>query len=273
MRTPKRTKAPGVLIATVLLTACAVSPRRSSHGEFRYTDTETAGRLRHAAAAGEAASSSAPATSGALASQLARFVPGLLAVLESDNAVGELEEQLVECARKAERDVNSSLFSRRSPSRQDCSEVVAVDPCGNPITRAMQLGQQKHLLALQCAQEVLQQLWPAPFSIEQRYRYYPHAQVLETVSREEEQRLIAQNCTGELWRTIKPDIVLHSDRNLLRSVLTLDFKFPCPETNTPRWTRYGRTSAYDGYTQDQIYTQALGGETMIVSPQAGIIIP
>jgi hypothetical protein len=165
----------GLLIAAILLTACAGSPRRSSRGDFRYTDTETAGRLRHAAAAGEAATTGAPAASGALASQLARLVPALLAVLEDDNAVGELEDQLVECARKAEREVNASSFGGRSPTRQDCSEVVGVDPCGNSITRAMQLGQQKHFLALQCAEEVLQQLWPAPFSIEQRYRYYPHA--------------------------------------------------------------------------------------------------
>jgi hypothetical protein len=263
----------GPLLASALLTACAGSPRRASRGEFRYVDTETAGRMRHAAAAGEAATAGAPAASGALASQLARFVPALLALLEDDNAVGELEEQLVECARRAERDVNGSHFGGRSPTRQDCSEVVAVDPCGTPITRAMQLGQQKHLLALQCAQEVLEQLWPAPFSIEQRYRYYPHAQVLETVSREEEQRLLSQNCTGELWRTIKPDIVLHSDRNLLRSVLTIDFKFPCPETNTPQWKRYGKTSAYDGNTQGEVYKQALKGEAVTLSPHMGVFIP
>ncbi|WP_205628662.1 hypothetical protein [Hyalangium minutum] len=158
-----------------------------------------------------------------MASQLAEWVPMLLMVLESDNAVGELEEQLAECARLAERQVNARYFGNRAPTREECGEEVEVDGCGRPITRAMLLGQQKHAVALQCAQEVLEQLWPAPFSIEQRYRYYPNAKVLETVSREEEARLIAQDCTGELWRTIKPDIVLHADRSSLRkSVLTLE---------------------------------------------------
>jgi hypothetical protein len=119
---------------------------------------------------------------------------------------------------------------------------------------------------------VLEQLWPAPFSIEQRYRYYPNAKFVETVSRQEEARLIAQGCTRELWRTIKPDIVLHANRgSLLRAVLTLDFKFPCPGTNEPRWKEYGENSAYFGSNQGKTYRDALGGEALIISPQAGII--
>ncbi|AKJ08493.1 Hypothetical protein AA314_10119 [Archangium gephyra] len=47
-----------------------------------------------------------------------------------------------------------------------------MDGCTEPITRAMLLGRQKHDLALACARDVLTRLWPAPFSIEQRYRYY-----------------------------------------------------------------------------------------------------
>jgi len=135
----------------------------------------------------------------------------------------------------------------------------------------MYLGELKHNVAFQCAQQVLEQFWPAPFSIQQRYRYYPNAKVLEPVSKQEVARLIAQGCTRELWRTIEPDIVLHADRgSLLRSVLTLDFKFPCPETNEPRWTRYGEDSAYSGRTQGEIYKEALGGEAWIISPRRGI---
>ncbi|WP_434345492.1 hypothetical protein ACN6A1_25680 [Myxococcus virescens] len=77
----------------------------------------------------------------------------------------------------------------------------------------------------------LKKLWPAPFSIEQRYRYYPNARLVESLSKEKEARLIADGCTDELRGTIKPDLVLHENRSLLlKSVLTLDFKFPCPDT-------------------------------------------
>jgi len=54
-------------------------------------------------------------------------------------------------------------------------------------------------------------------------------------------------------------------------MIASEFKFPCPETNEPRWTRYREDSAYFGRTQDVIYKEALGGEPLIVSPQ-GVIV-
>jgi hypothetical protein len=204
-----RWKRARLFLASALLTACASNSQHSSRGELRL-DTETAGKIRHATAASKGAGSLAPAATGAVASRLAEVAPILLTMLESDNAVGELEERLVECARLAERQVNASHFGNRAPTRKECGEEMMVDGCSEPITRAMLLGQQKHAVALLCAQEVLAQLWPAPFSIEQRYRYSPNAKVLETVSRQEEARLMAQGCTRELWRTIKPDIALHA---------------------------------------------------------------
>ncbi|WP_143177286.1 hypothetical protein [Cystobacter ferrugineus] len=90
------------------------------------------------------------------------------------------------CATGPERFVNAALFGNREPTREECGEEVDVDGCGEPITRAMLLGRQKHTLALACTREVLKQRWPAPFSIEQRYRYYRNAQFLETISQEQE---------------------------------------------------------------------------------------
>ncbi|WP_224242235.1 hypothetical protein [Hyalangium gracile] len=234
-------------------------------------DTETMSRFRHAAAAGEGTSTLAPAVTRPVASYLAEAAPALLTLLESDNAVGELEERLVECARQAERQVNFPLFGHRSPTREECGQEVEVDGCAEPITRAMLLGQQKHALALECVHQVLEELWPSPFSLEQRYRYYPNARFVETVSRQEEARLIAQGCTRELWRTIKPDIVLHADRNLMKAALILELKFPCPDTNTPRWREYGENSAYANSNQGDIYKEALGGEALIVSPRMGLV--
>lgn len=90
-----------------------------------------------------------------------------------------------------------------------------------------------------------------------------------TVSPQEEARLLQQGCTAELWRTIKPDLVLHVGRDVLRSVVTLDYKFPCPETNEPRWREYDGSSAYAGFNQGQIYKKALGGEPVLISPKPG----
>jgi hypothetical protein len=201
---------------------------------------------------------------------MARIAPSLIRLLGGQEQVSQLEELLVECARHAERQVNSEHFGDRSPTRQECGEEVEMDGCVEPITRAMLLGQQKHALALECARDVLKELWPAPVSIEQRYRYYPNAKFIERVSAKEEARLIAQGCTRELWRTIKPDIVLHADHHPLRAALTLEFKFPCPDTNAPQWKVYGENSAYTGSDQGQVYRDALGGEALIISPRLGV---
>ncbi|MCY1002334.1 hypothetical protein OWM54_34790 [Myxococcus sp. MISCRS1] len=255
-------------LSLVLLTACASSPSRPGHGDLRF-DTETAARLRHAAAVSRSATGAAATRD--VASQLIKLAPATLILMKHDEAVNELEERLVDCAIQAERQINNRFFGGRPPTRNECLETVEVDACGKSVTRAMHLGQQKHVLALKCAREVLDSLWPAPFSIEQRYRYYPQAKILETIGRAEEARLLRQGCGQELWRTIKPDIVLHESHDLLKSALTLDFKFPCPNTNQAQWTRYGASSAYSGKRQDEIYTAALGGKTVIISPREGVV--
>ncbi len=119
----------------------------------------------------------------------------------------------MECARQAERQVNKR-FGDRAPTRQECGEEVVVDGCVEPIIRAMLLGQKKHAQAMECANDVLEELWPASFSLQQRYRYYANAEVLEAVSKREVALLFAQGCTRELWRTIEPDIVLHAGQEL-----------------------------------------------------------
>jgi hypothetical protein len=263
-----------LLLTSVLIGACASSPHRSgaaARGDLRL-DTESVARMRYAGLArgtAGATSSTIPLTVGATAVILA--TPLVRAVLHHDeDKAKELQERLVECARQAERQVNFPLFGNRPPTRAECGEELEVDGCPKPITRAMLLGQRKHALALACARGVLEQLWPAPFSIEQRYRFYQYARVLETISREEEQKFIKKGCTEELWGSIKPDIVLHADYNLLQAVLTLDLKFPCPPSNPPSWTEYGRGSAYEGSNQGAVYRDALGGEVLFLTPR-GII--
>ncbi len=130
----------------------------------------------------------------------------------------------------------------------------------------MELGNLKHARALACMQDILKELWPGPVSIEQRYRFYRNAKVLETVSREQEKRLLDADCAEELRGTIKPDVVLHADRHLLRAILVLDLKFPCPAGREPMWTQYGDTSVYAGSDQREIYEDAFGGTALMMSP-------
>jgi hypothetical protein len=256
-------------MACVMLSACAGGSARSRHGDLGFVDTETVGRARHAAHLARQVAASV-ATQAAV-SPMVRAVPPALLALMQDHSANALEERLKECAVQAERVGNTRYFEGRPPNRAECSEIVAKDRCGKGITRAMDLGKKKHVLALECAEGVLKERWPAPFSIEQRYRDYAHAQLVETLSKEKEAQLIADGCTEELWGTLKPDIVLHGDDNLLKAILILDFKFPCPKENRPRWTVYGADSVYAGTSQNEVYRNALGGTPLLISPYAGVV--
>ena len=90
---------------------------------------------------------------------------------------------------------------------------------------------------------------------------------MERVSREEEQHLLTSGCTQGLWRTIKPDLVLHGRDSPQRACHVFDFKFPCLEGKQPQWTRYGERSAFAGADQGTVYTEALGCKAVMLSPQ------
>lgn len=267
-----------LLVASISLSACATHPLvpSDSHRRDLRFSTEKAARLQQPHLfVSEASSLSSTATATAtraVATRLLRLAPLSLLPLQSDEEVTDLEKLLQECVQKAEREVNQDWYRRGKikgpkPTRAECREEVEVDGCPKPITIARALGRDKHAAALMCAKEVLKTSWPNAFRIEQRYRYYRHARFLELVSPEEEARLIKQGCTKELWRTIKPDIVLHLIGDPLRAALTFDLKFPCPDSNQPKWTDYDSSSAYAGSNQGEIYQEALGGEIHLLSPK------
>jgi hypothetical protein len=74
--------------------------------------------MTHASAITEGGSSAASMATRIVASVLAENVPVLLVLIENDNAVGEFEEQLVECAWLAERQVPADPILRAgAPAR------------------------------------------------------------------------------------------------------------------------------------------------------------
>ncbi|MFY0573956.1 hypothetical protein ACN28S_05930 [Cystobacter fuscus] len=255
-----------LLLSCALLGSCTAHPRHTgfSGGALRF-DSETAGRMRHAAELKRAAG--VVVSTVAVASTIGLLAPEVLGFFQNDEEeLSRLETALLACVQRAERDINAERFGYGAPTAEDCKAVVGVDRCGRPIYQSMELGNLKHARALACMQDILKELWPGPVSIEQRYRFYRNAKVLETISREQEKRLLDADCAEELRGTIKPDVVLHADRHLLRAILVLDLKFPCPGDREPRWTKYGDKSPYDGFNQGQIYQDALGGKALMLSP-------
>jgi Protein of unknown function (DUF3396) len=146
------------------------------------------------------------------------------------------------------------------------------------VTRAMQLGREKHALALQCTGEKLDALIPGRFSLEQRYRYDPQTGQKQLISPEETQTLRQHGCGDELEGTIVPDVVIHPG-NPLEVLAVYDFKFPCPISNRPRWRSYPKGHPKAGSTQGDVYLEFLGvepnmeGERAVVTlgewPEAG----
>lgn len=173
----------------------------------------------------------------------------------------DIEQALVECVEWANTEANRERFGGKSPSREQCQEKLpGTDPCGKKVTRAMQLGKEKHALARQCVEQKLNAQIPGRFSLDQRYRYDPQTGQKQLVSREEARTLLQQGCGDELKGTIVPDVVIHSG-NPLEVLAVYDFKFPCPASNYPDWREYA-----DGSLQGDAYRQILGVGPDLVAP-------
>jgi hypothetical protein len=194
---------------------------------------------------------------------------GVYRLLSADTRA-RVEQELVACAESADAQVNRLHFAGLKPTRQQCQEVLSSkDPCGRTVTRAMQLGSQKHHLALQCAQERLGEWIPGRFSLEQRYRYDKQTGTRQLVTRQEAKALLRQGCGDELVGTLVPDVVLHSG-DPIEALAVYDFKFPCPSGNAPKWTDYPEGHPYYREDQGTMYKMALGPQPYRVSPVWGI---
>ena len=183
----------------------------------------------------------------------------------------DIEQALVECVEWANTQVNLQRFNGNSPSREQCQEELpGTDPCGKKVTRAMQLGKEKHALARQCTESKLGGLIPGRFSLDQRYRYDPQTGQKQLVSQAEARALRQQGCGDELEGTIVPDVVIHSG-NPLDVLAVYDFKFPCPFSNYPTWTEYTSRASNGASNQGEAYLNTLGVGPHLVAPLWKII--
>jgi hypothetical protein len=182
----------------------------------------------------------------------------------------EIEAILEECARQAEDEINRKRLGGRKPGRADCEQVVGKKSNGEAVTQAMRWGLEKHKEARECAGLALRQLIPGQFSLEQRYRFDPATGRKSLVSKEAREQLVRQGREKELEGTLEPDVVIHPG-DPLKAWAVYDFKFPCPETNPPTWSRYPKGHPYQGRSQGEMYQRALGQSPSRVTPSDGVI--
>ncbi|WP_244226886.1 hypothetical protein [Corallococcus aberystwythensis] len=169
----------------------------------------------------------------------------------------QVTEALEECADKARTEVILANFGTRSPTPQECNEQVR-DAQGRTLTRAMQLGNEMHRVALQCAAEKLNKLRPGGFSLEPTYLYDLDSGKVTWLSPDEVARIRQRGSLGELKGSLVPDVVLHNG-NPEQVQAAYDFKFPCVDIGKrPPWRKYPPGHPYDGMSQDEVYRQAFG---------------
>lgn len=251
-----------LVVVGLFLGACASTGRGAVPRSYAQTADSPSNACKHNPLYCAVATGREPAATGA-------SLAGVLKLFEGAHKE-RVEQVLKDCVEQANAELNLRYFGG-NPTRQQCAEQVGVDSKGQPVTRAMTLGTEKHQVAFRCIQERLSRAWPDGFSLEPRYRYDLKANRTTLVSEEEARMLLRQNRSGELRNTIRPDVVIHSG-DPLRALAVYDLKFQCPGSNEPQWRKYKEADhPFDGFSQRDIYAKALAKLVAMVAPYWGII--
>jgi hypothetical protein len=248
---------------TLLLGACAGVERPGAPRVYAQGfDTESNTCLRFPANCPGAQGLAARQRVAEAGATLASIAATLYAEDKAQQA--RIEEAVLDCVKDADFQLNERYFGG-NPTREQCTEVVERDASGNPVTRAMLLGREKHTLALECIQQKLHEIRPHGFRFNQRYRENKARGRWEPLSKNQVDALLRAG-GDSLIGTIVPDIVIHTGK--VAEVLDVfDLKFPCPGTNHPQWIRYPEGHPHWPLNQGQVYEKAFGTNPARVAPR------
>jgi hypothetical protein len=258
----------------VLLTACSgpgVSGRSAPGRYAQTTDSATSACLRNPACYTQVGDDAVLPWLARAASR-AGSAAAVLRFLEATE-IARVEYVLMECAKEANFKVNERVFGQgKRPGRAQCEEVLRRGAQDKPVTRAMELGREKHQVALECAQRELSQIVSGNFSLEPRYLYDVKTGRVRLLDAEEVARWLRDGQFYLLIGTLVPDVVLHASGNALKVQAVYDFKFPCPGDREPEWYEYPPQHPFTERSQGELYREALKGSLRParVSPGFGI---
>ncbi len=176
--------------------------------------------------------------------------------------LAKVEEVIVRCVRRAEKEANDHYFNGESPTREQCAKSKRAGQ-----TWAAYLGERKHLDARLCLQAELKKLIPGRYLLEPRFRLNERIGMWEYLDAETVAQLMSRLDWKALEGTIEPDIVIMDGKSVIIHVY--DMKFPCPESNGARWDYYSR-GRWAPTSQNELYLQALRVEPLLVSPREGV---
>jgi hypothetical protein len=188
--------------------------------------------------------------------------------------MARVEVLLVECAKNANAQVNEDEFGPGNlPTSAQCNEVLRQEK-GKDVTRAMELGNKKHKVTLECAQRELGKLFPDNFTLQPIYKLDRATGRWRMLEPKQVAQWIQDGLFELLLGTLAPDVVIHESGNPNKVQRVYDFKFPClPDKKTiPEWRRYPKGHPHHPKNQGDMYQRALGGEQKpaLITPQVGV---
>jgi hypothetical protein len=212
-----------------------------------------------------------PVSGGTPSAALSATAAGKVVRVVIDAALeARIRKALSECADEARSAIMLKHFGDRSPTREECNQVLSINEKGEPFTRAMQLGVEQHQVALACAEQRLQELKPGGFSISPRYRIDPDTGRVQQLPKAQVEDLLSKGRKKELLGTLEPDIVIHAG-GPLHIQAVFDFKFPCMNGGQPPWRQYPKGHPYEGLSQRDLYEKVLSEKVFRIIPRQGIV--
>ncbi|NOK31976.1 hypothetical protein HMI49_02000 [Corallococcus exercitus] len=259
------------LCCLLLWTACAGPEVRAPRSYSQATmDSATAGCLRNPACASQVGQDAILPWLSRAAARAAEAA-AVMRLWEAAE-VARVEGVLVECAKRANLEVNDRMLGPGQRTTRAICEEKVVDANGRTVKRGVLLGNAKHAAALECVQQELGETDAGRFSLEPRYILDAKTGRTRWLDPEEVARWLAAGQFFLLTGTIAPDVVLHALGNPLQAQRVYDFKFPCPVTNPPRWDTYPEGHPFAKKEQGEVYSLLLGKDTSprLVSPNLGV---
>jgi hypothetical protein len=195
-----------------------------------------------------------------------RTVTATLRLLEAAE-IQRVEQVLVQCAKDAHLRVNEELGY--SPTEAQCQEVVRRE--GNTdITRAMDLGGQKHARALACARKQFEVLYRDNVSIEPRYLKDSRTGRWRWIDPLQVAQWLSDGLFHLLRGSLVPDVVIHAAGDPLKIQRIYDLKFPCPVGKPPSWNSYAAGPLSARRDQEKLYEELAGTEPSLIHPLYGV---
>ncbi len=242
------------------LAGCVTTPGHHVPGQYALaSDTATAGCLRNPACYTTPPGEEAviPWLSNAVSATRSATT---MAMLLTDAQLKLIEKTLIECAQAASEKVNQedAELKGQEPDREHCGRVVRRE--GNTdVTRAMELGTQKHDKALECARKAFEGDLVKYVRVEPTYQKDLNTGLWRWIDPQQVKEWLQLGLKAQLWGALVPDIVIHAAGNPNQIQRVYDFKFPCPPTNRPSWRRPAPDQPHYPKDQGKMYEEALLG--------------